>query len=400
MGQVGCAPGAAPAGSTAPSAPAGGPPEDDGATKTLVIAQAIAFTAMGPFTTNNTSGGGVTLLGIHSTGLVSLDGQGREVPRIAAAIPSLSDGSVVLLPDGKMRTTWRLRPDVTWHDGTKFTADDVAFTQKVRSKIIPGNPADVSPFIEQIDVPDPLTAVMTWKTPYYPALFMDFRSFYPLPQHLLGKAFEEDNEEVFLRNPYFTTEYVNTGPFRLTDWGQGTETTYERYPNYFLGLPKVGKIIIKAILDPNVIAASVRAGAIDIVANKALSANVSVVLRDEWRSSNEGSVVSRQENWIYLQYQWDPQQARPLEVSRDARLRTGLYEGIDRAAIREFQFPGVPDTNADSFIPAADPRVSVVGQPFARHPYDPNRATAHLTEGGWTQGVDGKFLDRSGAPAQ
>jgi peptide/nickel transport system substrate-binding protein len=396
VAQVACAPGA-PSGQTSPSAPARS--ADDGANKTLVIAQANTFAALGPFATNSTSGGGATLMGIHSTGLVSLDGQGKEVPRVAAAIPSLADGSIVLLPEGRMLTTWRLRPDVTWHDGTAFTADDVVFTQKVRSQIIPGNPENVSPYIERVDVVDPHTVAITWKTTYYNALFIDFRSFWPLPRHLLATALEEDTDEAFLRNPYFTSEYVNLGPFRLVDWGLGQDMTFERYTGYFLGVPKVGKIVIRSIADQNVIAAGLRAGAIDVVANKAISANLSVVLRDEWQGSSEGSVVSRQENWIYMQYQWDAQWARPLEVARDVRLRIAMYEAVDRAALREFQFPGVPDTNGDSFIPAADPRGPTVGQPFSRYAYDPERATARLVEAGWTRAADGRFLDRSGSPA-
>jgi peptide/nickel transport system substrate-binding protein len=394
--QVGCAPGqglTSQAGSEAAVT-------DDGANKTLVLAQASIFAALGPFATNSTSGGGATLMGVHSTGLVSLDSQGNPAARVAVALPSLADGSIALLPEGRMRTTWRVRPGVTWHDGTRFTAEDVVFTQKVRSRIIPGNPENVSPYIERVDVIDPLTAAITWKSTYYNALFLDFRSFWLLPRHLLAEALEEDTDEAFLREPYFTTEYVNLGPFRLVDWGLGQDMIFERHPGFFLGLPKVGRVVIKTISDQNVIAAGVRAGAIDVVANKAISANLSVVLRDEWQASNEGSVVSRQENWIYLQYQWDPQWARPVEVPRDVRLRTGMYEALDRAALREFQFPGVPDTNGDSFIPAQDARGPIVGQPFSRYSYDPNRAAARLVDAGWTRTADGRFLDRSGNPAQ
>src|SRR5579871_1848872 len=237
LAQMACAPaGTAP--SSAPSASASAPnAPDTGANKTLVIAQANQFPTLGPFGSNNTSGGGATLMGIHSNGLVTLDDQGNAVARIASGIPSLSDGSLVLHPDGKMDTTWHLRPDVTWHDGAPFTASDVAFTQRVRAKVTPGNPEDVSPYIEQVDVVDSTTAVIHWKTTYYNTLFLDFRSFWPLPEHLLGTAFDEDSPDAFLAEPYFTTDYVNTGPFRLVDWGLGQDMTFERYPGYFLGLP-------------------------------------------------------------------------------------------------------------------------------------------------------------------
>ncbi|HEY3116851.1 MAG TPA: ABC transporter substrate-binding protein, partial [Chloroflexota bacterium] len=397
MVQAACAP-SAPDTGTSTGAPQSS--IDEGANKTLVIAHASEYRTLGPFGSNSTAGGGATIMGVHSTGLVNLDAQGNETAWVAAAIPSLNDGSVVLLPDGRMRTTWRLRPDVTWHDGSPLTADDLAFTQDVRSGIVPGNPENVSPFIERVDVVDPLTAAITWKTTYYNALVLDFRSFWLLPKHLLVKSFEEDSSEAFLRNPYFTNEYVNLGPFRLLDWGLGQDMTFERYPGYFMGIPKVGKLNIKTITDQNVIAAGLRSGTIDVVANKAISANLSIVLRDEWRGSNEGIVESRQENWIYLQQQWDTQWARPAEVPRDVRLRIGMFEALDRTALREFQFPGVPDTNGDSFVPAADSRGPVVGQPFARYAYDPNHAVQDLLQAGWTRAPDGRLLDRSGSPVQ
>ena len=105
--QVGCAPAAAPA-ATSPSA-AAAPAADDGANKTLVLAQLNAL-VLGPWGTASTVGGGYALMGVHSTGLVTLDSQGNLAARAAAALPSLADGSIVILPDGRMRTTWRLRP--------------------------------------------------------------------------------------------------------------------------------------------------------------------------------------------------------------------------------------------------------------------------------------------------
>ena len=50
--------------------------------------------------------------------LTAIDSHGRPTPNLAAAWTLVDD------------TTWdiTLRPDVTFSDGTKLTADDVAFT--------------------------------------------------------------------------------------------------------------------------------------------------------------------------------------------------------------------------------------------------------------------------------
>ena len=61
-------------------------------------------------------------------GLTITDDKMNIVPLLAAEVPSLANGGVVLRPDGGMDVTWKLRPDVTWHDGTPFTSADVKFT--------------------------------------------------------------------------------------------------------------------------------------------------------------------------------------------------------------------------------------------------------------------------------
>src|SRR5437016_11165829 len=54
--------------------------------------------------------------------LAAWDPDGNLVPMLAAEIPDLENGGVA--PDG-MSVIWKLKKDVTWHDGRPFTADDV-----------------------------------------------------------------------------------------------------------------------------------------------------------------------------------------------------------------------------------------------------------------------------------
>src|SRR5437016_12860665 len=54
--------------------------------------------------------------------LAAWDPDGELMPMLAAEIPDLENGGVA--PDG-MSVIWKLKKDVTWHDGRPFTADDV-----------------------------------------------------------------------------------------------------------------------------------------------------------------------------------------------------------------------------------------------------------------------------------
>src|SRR5207249_10538493 len=69
--------------------------------------------------------------GLVNAGTVDWNTQGILHPLLAKEIPSLENGLWKLLPDGRMQTTWNLRPEATWHDGSPFTSDDLAFTLQI-----------------------------------------------------------------------------------------------------------------------------------------------------------------------------------------------------------------------------------------------------------------------------
>src|SRR5581483_8229337 len=255
---VGCAQPAGP-GSGAGNSPSAASAADDGASKTLVLAQANILTGFGVWAFSNTNGGGASLGEIHTSGLVTLNDAGNLTGRMAAAIPSFDDGSIKVLADGRMETTWHLRPGVTWQDGAPFDADDVLFTQQVHSTpVLRSSLDEAAPYIERIDKIDPLTVLITWKTTYYNALYLDHRDFWLMPKHLLGPALESDPDN-FLNLPYFTSDYVSSGPFRLTDWGLGQNMVFQRYDNYFMGRPRVGQVLIRVFTDDNTLLASLKA---------------------------------------------------------------------------------------------------------------------------------------------
>jgi ABC-type transport system substrate-binding protein len=64
-------------------------------------------------------------------GLLLKDDRGEFLPALAEAIPTVENGLWRVLPDGKMTTTWKIRPGAAWHDGAPFTAEDLVFTAMV-----------------------------------------------------------------------------------------------------------------------------------------------------------------------------------------------------------------------------------------------------------------------------
>ena len=109
-----------------------------------------------------------------------------------------------------MDVTWKLRPGVTWHDGTPFTSADVKFTVDA----INGpnyNPESTDGFdrISSVDTPDPLTAVVHYREVYAPYDIQFIRGM--LPKHVL-EGRDIDRAQDYNRSP------LGTGPYRVAEW--------------------------------------------------------------------------------------------------------------------------------------------------------------------------------------
>jgi peptide/nickel transport system substrate-binding protein len=136
--------------------------------------------------------------------------------------------------DGKA-CTFHLRRDVRWHDGTPFTAADVAFTfaalfdDKVPNSarftlMVAGQP--IKP-----EVVDPHTVVFRLAQPFAP--FLSAVGVGILPEHVLGAALREGRfaETWGIDTP--PEKLVGTGPYKLKRYESAQYLEYERNADYF-----------------------------------------------------------------------------------------------------------------------------------------------------------------------
>lgn len=214
-----------------------------------------------------------------NAGLTVLDPEGNLQPRLAEAVPSIENGLWRVFPDGRMETTWHIREGARWQDGTSFTADDLVFTAQVwRDPELPvlGHIAFGS--VDTVEAVDARTVAVKWKKPYIDADVM-FGLTQPngfglaLPKHLLETAYVEDKEH-FIEHPYWSTDFVGTGPFKLKDWQRGSHLLLEANDRYVLGRPRIDEIRVKFIPDPNTMAANVMAGEVDLTMGGRISTRV------------------------------------------------------------------------------------------------------------------------------
>src|SRR4051812_19115230 len=99
--------------------------------------------------------------------LAGFDERGNAYPVLATELPSTSNGTWVVRDDGTMQTTYRLRRDVTWHDGTPLTAHDFVFAWTVTNNLeLPIFERSTAQQIRSIETPDDYTLVMEWAASY------------------------------------------------------------------------------------------------------------------------------------------------------------------------------------------------------------------------------------------
>jgi peptide/nickel transport system substrate-binding protein len=391
----------------APAAPSGGPaPAGDqasGAASSPARTKRVTAAILGdPRTLRNAvnaAGGAGQAPGVDTVeellnvGLVTLDAKARLHPRLAEAVPTVENGLWKLLPDGRMETTWKLRPNARWHDGAPFTSDDLAFTATVGQdrdlRIFRDSVYDV---IESIQTPDPATVTVLWKRPYIEAdiLFshLTASSTVPLPQHILGRSFADDKEG-FLLLSYWGTDFVGTGPYRLKSFVHGSHVVMEANEGYVLGRPKLDELEVKFIPDSNTMIGAVLAGAVELTLGRNLSLEQGLQVRNQWR---DGRVEFDNSLWMAI----FPQFVNPdPPVVTDLRFRRALYHAIDRQAMVDTIQSGM-GTVAHSIVIPAIPEYANVEQRAVRYEYDPRRAAQLIEEIGYRRGGDGFMRDSGG----
>ncbi len=342
-----------------PGAPAQSPDQRTASVRTITLGFTAGVQAMSIMGSNTTSGGWLTLNEVHSNGLVTSDVNSRRpIPRLASRLPSLDDGSIALLSDGRMRVSYALRTDVTWQDGTPFTARDLVFSFRLNSDAgLPSLQRDVITQIESAEAPDDATFVLLFKVPYYIGGTLGLRPFWPQPQHILGPAYEryletKDADEV-INQPYWTRDYVHLGPFRLTEFDPSEGITLQAYDKYFLGRPKVDVVKLRSFSDQNTLYSNLLSGTVDGFPDIALSSELGFQLKERWESSGQGNVYMKSGITWFLAPQWRPNmQSEPANL--DPRVRAALYHAFDHEGLSDALQGGHPELAGWSLLPPGD----------------------------------------------
>lgn len=172
------------------------------------------------------------------SGLLRAQSDGSLAPDLAS--------SYTISPDG-LTYTFVLKDDLTFHDGTPVTADDVLFTiEKVQDPNLK-SPRKTNWDGVRTEKIDERTVQFTLAEAYSP--FIHNTTLGILPKHIWKSA---TNEEFPFSQ--FNTKPIGSGPYQIdgvsyTESGFPKEYTLTAFADYSLGKPYLERIVIKTYQD-------------------------------------------------------------------------------------------------------------------------------------------------------
>ncbi|HET7727746.1 MAG TPA: ABC transporter substrate-binding protein [Candidatus Limnocylindrales bacterium] len=325
-----------------------------------------------------------TLVGLLFSGLTRIGPDGLPRPDLAATWSSSEGGKV---------WTFRIRPDVTWHDGTPVTAADVVYTvSALKDPDAPG-PAAASWAEVTARAVDDLTVRFTLTNPL--SAVPEAASQPLLPAHLLA-----DVPVAELADDPFNEHPIGTGPYTLealdvdvaylestalhppvqpspSAEGNGLATVAPGSVSD-VAVPYLPRIELHFFEDPVALEDAFRAGEVHVASGlptgdaAALAADVDDGQVIRYPSTTLTAVLLDQ---------------RPTHAElRDARVRRALLGALDRDALILGPLGGGglrADVPYPPTAPHYDPDV------VTRVAFDVEAATKLLTEAAWTKGEGG-----------
>jgi peptide/nickel transport system substrate-binding protein len=333
---------------------------------------------------------------VLNAALAFLDERGLPYPVLAESLPQLNSGDWRVFPDGKMETIYHLKPNLTWHDGQPLTAEDFVFAWRVYAVPDHGvaNSAGFK-FIEEVTAPDPRTVHIRWKGPYTGAGGVDGTVFSPLPRHLLEQPFQTLAADPFLSLPFWTSEYVGAGPWKLSRNEPGAFFEATAFDGFVFGRPKIDRVRVTYVPDSNTAVANMLSGNSHYVIESLLFGEEGLVLEQQWGPGG-GTVLWESILGRVLDFQYRPEYAVPQQLATDVRVRQAVAYAIDKEATMAAVTAGKGILRDVFTHPDADYYNEVIRSVSTQVRYDPRRAEQLLLDAGFTRGADGFWAGPTG----
>ncbi|MFD9627328.1 glutathione ABC transporter substrate-binding protein [Peribacillus muralis] len=291
-------------------------------------------------------------------GLVQRDKNGEIQPMLAKSWKQIDD------------TTWefKLRDDVTFHDGTPFNADAVKKTfDRLLDPAVASPRAVVFKMVKEVKPVDEHTVQFKLKEPFSPLLSI-------LANHEGGiispKTIEKYGKKII-------QEPNGTGPFVFDSWSPGQEITLVKNKDYWGNEPKVDKVIFKVVPEDSTRISMIETGEAQI------AEPLPIAVMDQVESSAAMDVY-RSEGYgtEYLGFNVEN------EPFNDVRVRKAIAHAIEMDSIIKGVFNNV-GVKANSLMGS---KVFGYNANLKAYDYNLKEAKKLMAEAGYSKGLDATIL--------
>ncbi len=318
--------------------------------------------------------------------LAAWDADGNLVPILAAEIPTLANGGVG--KDGRS-VTWKLKRNVTWHDGKPFTADDCVFNWEYAKD--PGTAAVTVSTYSDVTVKkiDSHTVEVTYAkpTPFWADPFVGVRGML-IPKHLFADFIGAKS-----RDAPANLKPVGTGPYKFVDFKPGDMVRGEMNPNYhFPNRPYFDTIEMKGGGDAvSAARAVIQTGEYDFAWN--VQVEDEILKRLEVGGKGKAAITPGGNIEFIQLNQADPwtemegERAHPKSrhpIFSDPIVRQAMVLLVDRQGVQDFIY-GRTGVATGNFINNPQRFRS----PNTKWEFNVDKANAVLDASGWKKGADG-----------
>lgn len=307
----------------------------------------------------------------------TINGDGTYSPYLADSIDVSDDG---------LKYTFKLKPGVTYSDGTPATVKDFYFALKVlHDKSYDGSSDPLSYSIkggqEYYDgksneisgvkiIDDNTVEVEVTEVTALTKDFLGGVAF--LPEHYYGKDYKQGNVETVKA---LNDKPLGTGQYILTSFKPGQEVTMVANENYFAGAPKIKNVIFKSTTDETKLA-MLETGEIDMDMVTVDEDNVEALQALGFLDIN----IFPTNGYGYIGMNHEK------EKFKDPKVRQALVYGLNRAEIVEAVYGKFADVIN---VPQSKQSWAFTDEGIEKYEFDIEKAKSLLDEAGWTVGSDG-----------
>ncbi len=302
--------------------------------------------------------------------LVGLDGEFKPVPELAESWKVIDE------------RTWefKLRPGVTFSDGTPFTPDDIAFTFARIPQVLnsPSSFTQAVKPVKSLEIVDPLTVRMHTHVPE------------PLLPYVLASAMMVSRKH---GQGAVTADYnsgkaaIGTGPYKMESVLLGDKIVFVRNEAYWGPRPYWDRVNYRLIANNASRTAALQAGDVDII-DQVSTRDVATL-----KANPKLTIVAppgQRLIYLYLDTERQPTPfafdlaGKPLEKNplKDLRVRQALSLAINRDGIRTQIMDGYAAPTGQLLPPGA----AGYTPDLKPDPYDPAKAKKLLTDAGYPNG--------------